>query len=464
MSRQLKELRKFGAMTKATNYYNGFLFQQKNTLSNIDRLCLNNPFFANGKSTIQNDEAPKVIIKPTQMKVSQKLMSKLYKTRRRLVKRTQSVHKISKLKKEIRMQRKDSSKLDQVIELERKRLKEVSKKIWEKQPPPPQYLYTRTERKVEKYIEWKKVNDNIPLRLIKIFLSSDYNIKVKSHSPKQALMIFKELLNKGQLRDVPLYDIQRLAGYFAKVHTRNAIFVLEAALEHEFQLTYSDYHMLIILYRKIKDRIGAIRIIEKMKSLGFELISEDYCELLQCIISKDGDILLAKKYLNEMKSKNLHINYHTYADLINGFIEHGDIKGAGQLFIDMLREGLAAPNIFIPNKQNSDKLAESNNLLTWEKTLLEQIYIILTQTFVYYDNLHQAKKYYDKLLSINSAPDPEILNIIINSCLNRGEIILAKNLLKRTDTTKYSTMTWQYVRMLKRIRMLGYQNHPNDKK
>ncbi|CAG8739355.1 9422_t:CDS:2, partial [Gigaspora rosea] len=203
---------------------------------------------------------------------------------------------------------------------------------------PPQYLYTRTERKVEKYIEWKKVNDNIPLRLTKIFISSDYNIKFKSHSPKQALTTFKGLLNKGQLRDVPLDDIQRLAGYFAKVHPRNAIFVLEAALEHK------------------KD--------EKSR---FELTSKVYCEFLQCIISKD--------------------------DLINGFIEHGDIKGAGQLFVDMLREGLAAPNIFIPNNQNSDKQTESNNLLTWEKTLLEQIYIILTQTFVYHDNLHQAKKY-----------------------------------------------------------------------
>ncbi|CAG8713608.1 6435_t:CDS:1, partial [Dentiscutata heterogama] len=289
-------------------------------------------------------------------------------------------------------------------------------------------------RKVEKYNEWKKLNDNIPLRLIKIFLSSDHNIKVKSHSPKRALMIFKELLNKDQLRDVPFDDIQRLAGYFSKVHSRNAIFVLESALEHGFQLTYSDYHMLIVLYGNIKDSIGAIRIIEKMKSLGFELTSEDYCELLQCIMSKGGDILLAKKYLNEMKSKNFHLNYHAYADLINGFIEHGDIKGAGQLFVDMLREGLSAPNIFMPNSQNPDKLAESNSLTTWEKTLLEQIYIILIQTFVYHDNLHQAKKYYDKLLGINSAPDPEIVNVIINSCLNRGEIILAKNLLKRTGT------------------------------
>ncbi|CAG8604895.1 5130_t:CDS:2 [Racocetra fulgida] len=332
------------------------------------------------------------------------------------------------------MQRKDSSKLDQVIELERKRLKEVSKKIWEKQPPPPQYLYSdaRTDQKVEKYIiEWKKLSDNIPLRLIKIFLSSDHNIKVKSHGPKQAFMIFKELLSKGQLRDVPFYDIQRLAGYFAKVHQRNAIFVLEAALEHGFKLSYFDYHMLIVLYRKIKDRIGAIRTIEEMKNLGFELTSEDYCELLQCIMSNSGDILLAKKYLNEMKSKKLHLSYNAYMELINGFIEHNDIRGAGQLFINMIQEGLAAPNIFIPNDQNSDKPMESNNLINWEKNLLKQIYIIFIQTFVHHDNLHQAKKYYDKLLGVNSAPDPEIVKIMINSCLNRREIILAKHLLKQ---------------------------------
>ncbi|CAG8489370.1 21229_t:CDS:2 [Cetraspora pellucida] len=372
--------------------------------------------------------------------------SRLYKTRRRLIKRTPSVHKISKLKKEIRMQRKDSSKLDQVIELERKRLKEVSKKIWEKQPPPPQYLYNdaRTEQKVEKYIEWKKLNENIPLRLIKTFLSSYQYIKVKSHGPKQAFMIFKELLlNKDQLKDVPFDDIQRLAGYFAKVHPRNAIFVLEAALEHGFKLSYSDYHMLIVLYGKIQDRIGAIRTIEEMKRLGFELTSEDYCDLLQCIMNNGSDILLAKKYLNEMKSKNLHISYNAYVDLINGFVEHNDIRGAGQLFIDMLQEGLAAPNIFMPNDQNSDKSAKSNNLTNWEKTLLEQIYIIFIQTFVHNDNLHQAKKYYDKLLDINSAPDPEIVNIIINSCLNRGEIILAKQLLKRTVTTNVESAYMQ---------------------
>ncbi|RIB10546.1 hypothetical protein C2G38_2205812 [Gigaspora rosea] len=180
--------------------------------------------------------------------------------------------------------KKDSSKLDQVNELERKRLKEVSKKIWEKQPHRRNIFIHEQNEKLKNILNGK--------------------------NPKQALTTFKGLLNKGQLRDVPLDDIQRLAG-------------------------------------KIKDRIGAIRIIEKMKSL----------------------------------------------DLINGFIEHGDIKGAGQLFVDMLREGLAAPNIFIPNNQNSDKQTESNNLLTWEKTLLEQIYIILTQTFVYHDNLHQAKKY-----------------------------------------------------------------------
>ncbi|RHZ76479.1 hypothetical protein Glove_197g61 [Diversispora epigaea] len=426
----------------------------------------------------------KVILPKNIRKFSEPQMNSLYKKRRHLIRRQPKIMKQGKLFEKNKKIGKDIFKQqEQKTQEIKEQLKSINQIITSQQKytlVSPKYANqkkivdltvllkdTRTPEEIEKKtLQWKRNIDSVPLRLIRTCLSSGYSKK----DFRKVYEIFEELLyNSGDFKNASLNDLQRLAAYFAKTHTPYAISVLKAALNNGFELTYNDYHLLLISFRKIKDQISAVRIFQEMKEKKFILQAEDYNEVLRCLMREGAkNIDLAKKYLAEAKLRYFKLNRDTYITLIDGFIENKDVLGASQLFVNFVKEGLAAPNVFLPknfnanlnNNNNNNKSYSNDNennisnninhseiilMPLWERYLLEEIYTIFIQTFIYYKDLDKAKKYYRKLLNINSSPDFEMVQIIIESCLNNNEIMAANNLLKHTKT---SNIAYLYAQIL----------------
>ncbi|CAG8520986.1 5447_t:CDS:2 [Diversispora eburnea] len=405
------------------SFSNCFLSSRKLSTKN-DNNC-NNRIITN--DTYNRNFLPKNI-----KKFSEIQMNSLYKERSELIRRLQKIRKQGRLFEKNRKIGRDISKQQEhKTQKITEQLKIINQIITSQQKYAhisPKYANqkeivdltvrlkdTRTPKEIEeKTLQWKRNVDSVPLRLIRTYLSSGYSKK----DFRKVYEIFEELLyNSGDFKNASLNDLQRLAAYFAKIHTPYAISVLKAALNNGFELTYNDYHILLISFRKIKDQISVVRIFQEMKEKKFLLQAEDYNEVLRCLMSKGSkNIDLAKIYLAEAKSKYFRLNCDTYVTLIDGFIENKDVLGAETILMPL-----------------------------WKRYLLEEIYNIFIQTFIYYKDLDKAKKFYRKLLNINSSPDFEIVQIIIESCLNNNEVMAANNLLKHTNT---SNIAYLYAQVL----------------
>ncbi|CAG8518850.1 14656_t:CDS:2 [Acaulospora morrowiae] len=405
---------------------------------------------ANFPSSMDEEEMteetrPKVLLL---RKLSRQKLASLYKQRRLLVRRKSKIRKQARILMEqlrlgkdiserqkyqalfISSQMKAVSKIIasqqklEFVQLTNLRQKEISEETFSK-------LDTRTSEEIEeKTEEWKKiVSDYTPLRLIRALLSSR-NSKSKYW---RIYEIFEELLHDpDNLKGASLHDLRRLAEYFSKIHPPHTVSVLEAALDQGFNLTHDDYHLLLVSHRKTKDRLGIVEAFEEMRGKGFALRAVDYSELLRCLMSKGGkDTGLAKRYLNEVRSQQFRLDMDAYAALIDGFIVNNDVFYAGQIFMDFVKEGLAAPGIIFPKKPVDMSGSE--------------IYTILVQTFIHQNDLDKAKKFYGKLLTVNPSPDFELVQMIVDACLNRNEMITARLLLKRTRTSNLGCIYGQVI-------------------
>ncbi|CAG8584660.1 11168_t:CDS:2 [Acaulospora colombiana] len=429
----------------------------------------------------EEDTRPKVLLL---RKFTRQKMNSLYRQRRLLVRRKPKIRRQAKiLGKQLKLGEDTSEKQKYQAQIIAGKIKSISKAIATQQElgfDRQKYLHqkeilrqtfaqmdTRTPEEIkEKSKEWEKnVDRSTPLRLIRSFLAST---KGKMNGRKVQEVFGELLYNTNDFTDASLYDLQRLAKYFSKTHPPHAVSVLEAALDHGFKLTYDDYHLLLVLLRKIKDRLGIVKIFEEMKKKGFCLQAADYSELLRCLMGKGGKCIeLAKKYLVEAKSQYFILDRNAYAALIDGFIERNDISYAGNIFVDFVKEGLAPPCIILPKglKDNNDSIKNvpdhgnkdinvtinnkiskydiSNDKIehlevikmpSWQRALLGEIYAILFQTFIHENDLDKAKKFYGKLISINPSPDLELVQMMMEACLNGNEVMTAKFLLKRTST------------------------------
>ncbi|CAG8716626.1 1516_t:CDS:1, partial [Acaulospora morrowiae] len=441
---------------------------------------------------IEEETRPKVLLL---RKLSRQKLASLYKQRRLLVRRKSKIRKQARIFMEQLRLGKDISErqkfqalflssqmkaISKIIASQQKlefvqltnfRQKEISEETFSK-------LDTRTSEEIEeKTEEWKKfVDDYTPLRLIRALLSSR-NSKSKYWRIHE---IFEELLHDSDnLKSVSLHDLRRLAEYFSKIHPPHTVSVLEAALDHGFKLTHDDYHLLLVSHRKTKDRLGIMETFEEMRGKGFTLRAVDYSELLRCLMGKGGkDTDLAKRYLSEVRSQHFRLDMDAYAALIDGFIVNNDVFYAGQIFIDFVKEGLVAPGIIFPKKpvdmsgggirkcipanniknidnevinhddiaiNKKDEYSEVVKMPSWQTSLLEEIYTILLQTFIHQNDLDKAKKFYGKLLTVNPSPDFELVQMMVDACLNRNEMTTARLLLKRTRTSNLGCIYGQVI-------------------